>query len=373
MTKLGIFTQLLLRITIFASACFGPANTWADTATEALTDHIEVATSGNTFGLSAGSLVVAPVPFRNELVGAGLALGAGYLFKTDELSDTSIIGIGALRTENGSDAKALTASFAFQANTWQTSFFAGEADMYYDLYLGNVSFPVRQTGELYKAKVLYGIAPKVHVGADLRYLDTTLSFARYNPTALTLPLATAELASITAIAKWDTRDDSFSARSGHLLEIEGMFADALNRDNADYRKLVARYTHHRPIGTEHSIAMRFTACTVTDRSPFFDKCSLGGTDNFRGFNPTRFLNSNLLSFQAEYRHQLTSRVSGVGFLGGGLSGPTFERLDNAGIHVAGGFGVRYQLSKDFKAKFSIDVAKNDRGDELLYVYVGQRF
>ncbi|KPA22330.1 Surface antigen [Shimia sp. SK013] len=354
------------------AALLSPALGLADTGTEVLTDQISKANAEDT-GFKNGSVVVAPIPFRNELVGAGLALGLGYLLKTDEDSDTSMIGIGALRSENGSEAVAATASFAFLENTWKLNLTAGQADMFYDLYIGNLKFPVNQDGTLVNAELLHQAWQNTHVGGRLRYLDTTLAYNTALPALPVLPLVTAELVSLSALLRWDTRNDTFSATSGHYLDVEAMHGELLNQNNHNYQKLTARFTTYRAFSPRNSVALRATACMASSSAPFFDKCSLGGTDSFRGYNPTRFLNSRLLSFQGEFRHNFTDRLSGVAFAGIGFSGPSFERLDNGGGQIAGGLGGRYQLSKKFKAMFSVDVARNEAGENTLYVYVGQRF
>ncbi|TCL09674.1 surface antigen-like protein [Shimia isoporae] len=345
----------------------------ADTGAEVLTEQIDQLANKENVGLRSGSVVVAPIPFRNELVGAGLALGFGYLLKTDQSSDTSIIGVGTLRSENGSTATALSANFAFNENKWKLSLTAGEADMFYDLYIGSLRFPVRQDGIVLNTQGLRAVDDDTFAGARLRYLDTTLAYVRSNSSAPNLPLITAELVSLSALFQIDTRDDTFSARSGYFLDLDAMYGELLNRSDSHYHKFTARYTGYRPLGDRSSLAFRVTGCVAADKTPFFDKCSIGGTDGFRGFNPTRYLNSRLLSFQAEVRHNFTNRISGVAFAGAGFSGPTFEQLDNAGANVAYGIGARYQISKNFKAMFSVDVARNDAGEDTLYVYVGQRF
>ncbi|WP_270729943.1 BamA/TamA family outer membrane protein [Shimia sp. Alg240-R146] len=349
-----------------------PALGLADTGTEVLTNQISKA-NADDIGFSNGSVVVAPIPFRNELVGAGLALGLGYLLKTDEASDTSMIGVGALRSENGSEAFAATASFAFHENTWKLNLTAGQADMFYDLYIGNLKFPVNQDGTLINAELLHQAWQDTHIGGRLRYLDTNLAYDTSSPGLPALPLVNAELVSLSALLQWDTRDDTFSARSGHYLDVEVMHGELLNQSNSGYQKLTTRFNAYRALGPKNSVALRATACMASSSAPFFDKCSLGGTDGFRGYNPTRFLNSRLLSFQGELRHNFTDRLSGVAFAGIGFSGPSFDRLDNGGGQIAGGLGGRFQLSKKFKAMFSVDVARNEVGENTLYVYVGQRF
>ncbi|WP_372921908.1 hypothetical protein [Roseovarius sp.] len=68
------------------------------TAAENNLDHkmapLTDASSQSDFGLRSGSLIVAPVPFSDPMIANGLALGAGYFFKSDERSDPSMLGVG---------------------------------------------------------------------------------------------------------------------------------------------------------------------------------------------------------------------------------------------------------------------------------------
>ncbi len=334
---------------------------------------LEEARTDEPLGFTHGSFVVAPIPFKNVLIGAGLALGGGYLFKMDENSDTSILGLGAMRSENGSTAVGLGGNFAFHDNRWQVGASLGQAEAYYDLYISSLPVPVRQTGDLFNTTLLYGVTPEILLGGGFRYMDTTLSYDGTGSGLPPLPESTLELARFSLLGKWDTRDNSFSARTGHLLSGELSFGNVLNVDNRTYQKATLTYAGYHPLGDRHSLAYQIATCGASDQTPFFENCSLGGTDGFRGFSPTEYLDSAMASAQAEYRHQLSHRFGAVLFAGAGATGSSFSTLDDGGLRYAGGLGLRFQLSKKFKAVFSVDASINDRKEDLLYIYVGQRF
>lgn len=119
------------------------------------------------------------------------------------------------------------------------------------------------------------------------------------------------------------------------------------------------------------IASRAAVCHATDAAPFFDACSLGGVDSFRGFNATQILNKRSMSTQLELRQSLSDRIGAVLFAGIGAAGPTFDNLNQSG--AAGGFGLRYRVSKKFPVDFSVDGSWNDEHEGLLYISIGQRF
>ncbi|SFK57872.1 BamA/TamA family outer membrane protein [Shimia haliotis] len=339
---------------------------------EDLNVALKKAANDDDLGFTRGSFVAAPIPFKNAMIGAGLALGGGYMFQLDESSDTSILGLGAMRSENGSSAFGLMGNLAFSQNKWQLSVAAGKADLFYDLYLGNLAVPIRQDGHLFNSTLLYGLTDELHVGAGLRYLETTIDYATsggFPP----LPDTDLEMGVLSALAKWDTRDDTFSARTGHLINATLSYGEILNQSDRSYTKASALYTGYQPLGPSNSLAYRAAACRSASDAPFFEKCSLGGTDAFRGFSATRYLDDALLSAQVEFRQDLSSRFSAVAFAGVGLTGPDFDSLFSSPLRSAGGLGLRFQLSKKFKAVFSVDMSVNDEHEDILYIYVGQRF
>ena len=337
---------------------------------ETMDDVIE---EENPLGFGQGSVVFAPVPFKNVLIGAGLVLGGGYLFNIDGGSDTSILGLGAMRSENGTNAYGLGGKFVWDENRWQVSASLGQAEGFYDLYIGGRPIPVRQTGDIVNFSLLRGVSSDLLFGAGLRYLDTTLGYDTTGTGLPPLPEGTLQVATLNFLAKWDTRDNSFSARTGQLLEGTLSYGEVLDSGGRNYSKAVVTYNHYFPIREDNSLAMRFASCFASEDTPFFDQCSLGGTDGFRGYSPTEFLDDTLLSAQLEYRHQLSNRFSAVAFAGAGNTGATLSSLNDTDLKYAGGLGLRFQLSKKFKAVFSVDVSVNDRREDLLYIYVGQRF
>lgn len=144
-----------------------------DMLNESLDDAREQETP---LGFGNGSVVVAPVPFKNVLIGAGIVLGGGYLFTIDEGSDTSILGLGVMRSENGTNAYGLGGKFVWDENRWQVSASLGQAEGFYDLYIGGLPIPVRQTGDVANLSVLRGVTSELLFGASMRHLDTTLGY-----------------------------------------------------------------------------------------------------------------------------------------------------------------------------------------------------
>jgi hypothetical protein len=328
------------------------------------------------YGFRNGSVIVAPIPFSNPTIGSGLMLGAGYLFNTDPGSKPSVIGIGGLRSDNGSSGVGLTINLAFDNNRWLFESMFARADVRYDLYTGVGILPIRQDGVLARMSLAYGVTPDLSFGGALRYLKTTIS-----PDIPGLPpipppfnqFLDVEIASIGIISDWDRRDDTIYPKRGGILHVEAFHNVALGGVLDDYDKAYLNYTHYYTLGTSGVLAARVSACTASSETPFFDMCGLGTTDAFRGFSATQFLDQNSASLQIEYRHQFSKRLGMIAFAGAGQVGPSVGDLDLGGTHSAGGIGARYRVSKKFPVDFSVDVSRNNLGENLLYIYVGQRF
>ncbi|MEQ9694009.1 BamA/TamA family outer membrane protein [Shimia sp. SDUM112013] len=342
-----------------------------DSAHTTLHDKID---EDEEFGFRQGSFMVAPIPFKNPLIGSGLALGGAYLFQSDAKSKTSYIGLGALKSDNGTTGYGLGASLAWAENRWQLSATAAEAEAFYDLFVLGLPIPLRQQGEMFNASLLYGFNSDISFGLGLRYLDTTINLASGAALPPTIAGdAVLTLGNLSLIGRWDTRDDSLYPRSGFYWDTNLMAGTALDGLDRDYRRVYSTFSLYHSLGEKTVIAGRAALCGVTDEAPFFDKCALGGIDAMRGFPSTQYYDLRSASLQVELRQRFGARFGAVVFAGAGMTGPDFGAMDVGGVHKAGGVGLRFQLTKKFETDFSVDVSLNDEDEELVYIYVGQRF
>lgn len=345
-----------------------------DISTESLKD-IRNVQQKTEYGFRNGSFIVAPVPFSNPAIGSGLALGVGYLFKTDPSADTSVVGIGAMQSSNGSQAHGLTLNLALPENKWTFDATFAEADIRYDLFVGDLKIPIRQDGTLAQAGLSYGITPDVSVGGTLRYLDTTVGLdvgGTFLPPDI-LPDLGLELLSVGAVFGWDTRDNSDYPTKGFRLSIDANRGQTLSGPSRHYEYGKAIFDTYHSFSPSSVVATRLSTCAAGSNAPFFEQCSIGFTDGFRGFSPTQYLDTRLVSAQLELRQRLGKRLGVVAFGGMGWTSDSFGTLDDAGTQAAVGLGLRYRVSEKFPVDFSIDVSHNDLDEDFLYIFVGQRF
>lgn len=345
--------------------------------TNVVNAHVGVTTDidpENSVGFRKGSLIVAPIPFSNPLIGSGLALGAGYLFTATEGADTSLIGAGAMRSENGSEATGATLKLSLGGGAWDVAATVADAALNYDLLAGPFAIPIRQTGTFARLQFGHQIAPNLSLGLVTKYLQTDISSG--NPAFASLGSnftlnGGLRMAGLGLTAEYDTRDSDIYPTRGTHATATILHNQVETGTVTDYTKATALLSQFHSIGERSVLGLRLAGCSTERSAPFFDLCSIGGTDSMRGFNPTQYLDANLLSVQAELRHMFTNRIGMVAFAGAGSVGTGFDSLTRGG--AAGGLGLRIRVSRKVPVSFAIDMSYNDQGESLLYISVGERF
>ena len=325
------------------------------------------------YGLRNGSALVVPIPFSNPAIGAGLSLGAGYLFQLAPDADTSFLGLGAMRSNNGSEAYGLGGNLAFGSG-WTFDFVVAEAALRYDLFVDDLTFPVEQTGTLFRGGVAYEIVQANTLGFNFRYLDSNVALREggIRPDDISDD-SDLELGSFGLSYDWDLRDDGDYPTDGYFFGVSVNRGFSLKNDTRSYQYASANFDMFRTVGDEKVVGGRLTTCATSDDTPFFDKCSIGITDGFRGFSPTRFYDTRLFSAQAEYRQRVGQRFGFVVFGGIGWTGSSYGSLTDNGDRIAGGVGLRYRVTEQFPVDLSLDVSTNNEDEEFVYIFVGQRF
>ena len=358
---------------LFFGISVNPALAQEKPATHAIKESSKI--GKGDVGYKAGSFIFAPIPIKNPSIGKGLALTGAYLFKTDKDSDTSFLGVSGFRTDNGSEGIGLAGSVSWDSNRWSVGMIAGVVDVTYDFYVpGTVGRTVslQQDGTLINLKGSYGITDHFSAGLEFRYLESSIAFS--SPLGTPARDINLETIMIGPTLEWDTRDDTIYPTTGsHVLfrSLHGFTVNGLL--DREYNKTVIRYDRYTPLFERSVIATRLVACDAGKRTPFFDLCSVGGTDGFRGFPFGQLLNDSLLSAQLEYRGRFNKRFGYVAFAGVGGVAANFANFNGNAFESSAGLGLRYRLSKKTPLDFSFDLAINSLGETTSYITIGQRF
>lgn len=356
----------------FAMLCAAPADA-QNNPLQAPTELAEQTAPGG-YGFRTGSFIAAPVPFESPSLGTGLALGGGYLFQNDRLSDASSLGFGAFRSSNDSYGFGLGLNLSWDEDRWTMQFLAAEADLNYDLFVEGVPIPISQQLSGARFQLAHSPIKNYGFGGSLDYGEYTLTprFISALPDELKLD-ARLKIARLSAFAEYDTRDDTIYPTRGIFLKgtvSGGAFVDF---DRSNYSKGVLSATFYQPVFESGVLVAHAVGCSSSNAAPFFDSCSIGTTDSFRGYISTEFIDNGLASVQAEYRGKIIGRLGYTVFAGAASIGDSFGSAATGTYRTAAGVGLRIRLSKDFPLDYAIDMARNERGEDNLYISVGQRF
>lgn len=335
-------------------------------------------------GIRNGNLIVAPIPFSNDAIGSGLTLGAGYLFN-NEGSRPSAIGLGYVRTSNGTNILAGGANIVFKNNRWSLGLGAVDGDINYDLpILGGTEVPLSQSVTGAGGRLEYGFSDEFQIGFSLGYGKSRITIDSDTINSLPdylQPDLDVDLARLTFDIRYDKRNDTFYPTKGYLTSFdlsyaeieEDVFEGQVGLGVRNYVKGLAKASVYHGITNSGVLAASTVLCGTQDAAPFFDSCGVGFVDGLRGFSSLGALEDWSLSAQIEYRQRIGKRFGVVAFAGAGAGGSGLDSLsfDNGGVAV--GAGVRYRISKKFGLDYSIDYAYNDQGEGFLYLYLGNRF
>jgi hypothetical protein len=335
---------------------------------------IEAIEAGSqVIGKRDGEFVVVPLPFRNALIGAGLVVGAGYLYRdasAPKAGPPSMLGVGGMYAEQDTWA-ALAAHRGYWAgNTWRTTAGVAIADINYSVTLGDLAaerqVAVNQAANAASIEGARRFGKHTWVGLSAAYANTDVTAVGF------LVLDDIALADLGLSVEWDTRDDTFAPRTGALAALEiKHFDEALGSDN-NFTRINTSYNGYRALSDRQVIAYRIAAEHVEGDAPFFALPWLGSGCDLRGYTPGTYIGRSLLAAQAEWRLQLSHRWGMVAFGGVASVGDRDGQFKSGDALPAGGVGLRYRVADKFKVNVRADMAWG-RDDSTFTLSVGEAF
>lgn len=328
-----------------------------------------------------GHLVIVPIPFRNELLGAGLMLGAGYLYQPkDAVSSSrhSVAGVGGMYAEGGSWAAIAGHRGYWARERYRTTIGAGTGEVFYDLELDlegqTRAISLAQTFDM--ATVQAGIRVGSHgwLGAGFLYGETAVDVRRADitPPDEIEPDTTITLSNLRLNGEWDTRDSDIYPRAGHRAQADGAIAREKWGSDSDYETLDLEYNGYRSFGKRNVLAWRVAGKIVGGDAPFFAMAWFGSGCDLRGYAPGRYIGKSMVAAQAEWRWQATPRWGFVAFGGAGTVSGALGDVDTDRWLPAAGTGVRFRLLKSMDLNMRADFAWG-RDDSTFALSVGEAF
>jgi hypothetical protein len=121
------------------------------------------------------------------------------------------------------------------------------------------------------------------------------------------------------------------------------------------------------------LATNVNACGAPGDAPFYGLCALGSARfTLRGYTQGRYRDHYSTVVQAELRGHTEGRFGAAIFGGFGQVAPAASDVLDAEMLLAGGAGLRYQLTRKYPMHMRLDYAWGRDGG-LLYFSVGEAF
>ena len=170
----------------------------------------------------------------------------------------------------------------------------------------------------------------------------------------------------------DRRDSPKYTRSGGFIRATAEhFAGLTARDHGFLKtEIDARgYLPIRALSSQDVLAVRGVALltdgTRHESAPFYFMPRLGGGGLLRGYETSRFVDTQALFASVEYRWQARHRLQVVTFVDAGQVAPSMRAFSLANVRTSVGAGIRYR-------GFRIDYATGAEGGRL-HIGVGASF
>jgi Omp85 superfamily domain len=336
--------------------------------------------SESTATTKNGHWVVAPLPFRNELLGVGLVVGAGYLYGADE-SDTnarhSVAGAAGMWAEGGSWAALAAHRGYWSEQRYRTTAAVATGELLYNVELqiggGESKLRLQQefSGVMFQGAVRVGDHGWLGGGLMRGTTDVRIRNLPELPAEFS-PDATIAISNLVINGEYDTRDNDLYARSGQYAQAEALGAREEFGADSNYDSIELEWNAYRSFGEDHVLALRLAGKVVDGDPPFFALAWFGTGVDLRGYTPGRYIGESMFAAQAEWRWQATPRWGLVAFGGTGKVSGALGDIDTDAWLPAGGVGVRFRLVKALPLNMRADFAWG-RDDSTFSLAVGEAF
>jgi len=197
---------------------------------------------------------------------------------------------------------------------------------------------------------------------------------------------------------WTTRDDVLQPTRGWRVILKATHTDRAVLSDYEFTHLEADIGYLIPLvaSGRHVLGVRLNGGLIAGPRhdvPFWELEALGGDDTFRGFFPHRFLGSQRMFFNTEYRFPITGfsffhlwyvDIGGAVFGDAGRVFMSASQLENAfGLDAASashlvdrlqydyGVGVRFVVARAIVARVEVGFSDEEKG--LVYLAFGHTF
>ena len=330
--------------------------------------------------------LIAPLPFHNSQIGWGgvLMLGLIHRFDADTMLKPSTAAVAGFASENGSWGVMGLEIARFAHDAWRARGLVSYMELRYDFYGVGIdageagqSVPLDQTIFMTGGALLRRIATGLYVGPTLVWLKTTVSLrdtAGLGQVPEVPDQSDATLFGPGLLAEYDTRNSDYWPDRGSLAQLKATFFSTTSGESGNFQRYTAAWSWYHGLKDSRLVLVtNINACGAPGDAPFYGLCPLGtGRFALRGYTQGRYRDHYANVLQAELRGHTAGRFGATVFGGFGQVAESLSDIFDAKLLLAGGAGLRYQLTRKYPMHLRLDYAWGNDGG-LLYFSVGEAF
>ncbi len=165
---------------------------------------------------------------------------------------------------------------------------------------------------------------------------------------------------------YDSKNDPFFPTNGIEGEISYQYFPWWIGSEYNFSRFQFDFRGYIPSFFKSVVALQAVFDSVQGNAPLSFLPSLGSKDLLRGYAGGRFRDNIFIASQIEWRIPIWWRLGAVLFFGVGKVQHEMMEFFFKDIKYAGGFGVRFQLSKDKKINFRFDMGFTPEGYNFYF-------
>lgn len=318
--------------------------------------------------------LLAPTFSSDPKVGTSLGFLAGYLFKIDAESTSSMAGAMSSYSDTNSviGGAFLRSFWDNDSKRFNMAIAGGKIKNDYSDFLGT-GLPVSTTDnlKLFYAQYLQEVKPSWFAGIQgiyTNYLIVGDNFATQELLKL-LGLTGYDSGAIGLIAMFDSRNNQNAPTSGINFSIDNFAYRETFGGEENFDTLKIQFRQYLPHGDGHVFAYRVNGRWTSD-APVSGYSSV----NLRGYVRGQYLAPHSLLIEGEQRWHLKDRFGLNVFAGMAcLYGNDKNCGDRENIFFSAGIGGQYLLKESEQMMITIDYAEGEGDNNGFYLRFGQAF
>ena len=180
-----------------------------------------------------------------------------------------------------------------------------------------------------------------------------------------------KISGVSAHYMYDTRDYQFVPLKGAYIQADAFFNAKIFGSSENFTRYVVDARYYWSTGKNSVVALNWFTQIALGDVPFQDMQGISNGVHTRGYPTKRYIDRNVVAFQAEYRYYF-GRFGVAGFASAGDVGPTilsalkFEKASFGG-------GIRIKPFKTQRMYFRADIGMNIKGQTQIYLGLDELF